>query len=243
MSIKQSILLGLTLLDTMMGEFRDPGGFVSFSYKNLYGFVPKSYKRKTLYTVTHNLRLDKSIVALSRGSFQLTTQGKELAIEAFPRLKFLHWSWDGKWRIVGFDVEEEQRSVRNTLRKILYRCGFGMLQESLYISPLPIEDTVEKFLSSNRGLLMNAYVFVSSTFFLEDRANFIERAFRIERVNNDYRMILEKLEGEIREEKRDQIMREFLDASLRDPFLPKEFLPSNFVRERLWVALQKKGIL
>lgn len=243
MSIKKSVLFGLTVFDAVLREFRDPGGFLSFSYKNLYGFVPSSYRRKSLYTMTYNLRLDKSIVALSWGSFQLTTQGKELAIEAFPRLKFLHWSWDGSWRIVGFDVEEEQRSVRNTLRKILYRCGFGMLQESLYISPFPIEDTVEKFLSSNRGLLMNAYVFVSSTFFLEDRAKFIERAFRIERVNNDYRRILEKLEGEIPEEKRDQILREFLDVSLRDPFLPKELLPPYFVREKLWAALQQKGIL
>ena len=56
MGIRSTILFGLTLIDEVMREFRDPGGFLSFSYENLYGFVPSSYKRRNLYGVVNSLK-------------------------------------------------------------------------------------------------------------------------------------------------------------------------------------------
>src|SRR3989344_6282938 len=44
-------------------------------------------------------------------------------------------TWDGKWRVVIFDVREEKRSVRDKLRRGLRRFGFVRLQQSVWVLP------------------------------------------------------------------------------------------------------------
>jgi DNA-binding transcriptional regulator PaaX len=235
MSIKASILFGLTLIDEVMREFRDPGGFLSFSYENLYGFVPSSYKRRNLYSIVNSLKTNNDITAIERGNFQLTIKGQKEVISHFPRLKFINQPWDGKWRIVGFDVKEKERNIRNVLRESLKLSGFGMLQRSLYISPLPVESLVEEFLLSNRDKLENTYIFVSDKFFLENREDMIDKVFHIKELNSVYSKILERLRLE--KEDRQDIFREFVKASIDDPFLPQEILPKSFVRQKVWREL------
>lgn len=242
MSVKTSILFGLGIIDALMREFRDPGGFVSFSYENLYGFVPKNYKRKNLYSLTDVLKKSKDITSSQRGIFALTKHGQREIYNTFPLLQYLHKPWDGKWRIVGFDVEEEKRILRDKLRRFLVRYGFGMLQKSLYVSALPVEEDLEKFLSSNRNIFGNTYIFVSERFFLEDREAFIDRIFATSSINHKYKTILEKAKGDLGEEETRQVLREFLGVSRIDPFLPKELLPKDFAREAVWKILGEKGI-
>lgn len=235
MSIKASILFGLTLIDELMREFRDPGGFLSFSYENLYGFVPPSYKRRNLYSIVNSLKANSDIESLKRGNFHLTIRGKKSVINRFPRLKFINQAWDGKWRIVGFDIKEAERSLRNVLRQSLKLSGFGMLQKSLYISPLPVESAVEEFLLSNRDKLENTYVFVSDKFFLENREELIDKVFHIKQLNNVYSRILEKLRS--KKEAKKYVLSEFVKVSIEDPFLPEELLPKKFVRKEVWKEL------
>ena len=45
--------------------------------------------------------------------------------------------WDGKWRIIVFDLPEKKRGLRNDLRKQLRSARFGGLQRSVWISPGP----------------------------------------------------------------------------------------------------------
>ncbi len=47
-------------------------------------------------------------------------------------------AWDGRWRLVLFDVPEPQRALRLKLRKTLRKLGFGYLQKSVWISPDPV---------------------------------------------------------------------------------------------------------
>ena len=50
-----------------------------------------------------------------------------------------HRSWDGKWRMILFDLPEEERESRRKLRKKLYASGFGCMQRSAWISPDPLD--------------------------------------------------------------------------------------------------------
>lgn len=43
--------------------------------------------------------------------------------------------WDGRWRIVIFDIPEENRRARNIFRAILKRKGYIKLQNSVFICP------------------------------------------------------------------------------------------------------------
>jgi len=46
--------------------------------------------------------------------------------------------WDGKWRLIVFDIPEESREIRNRFRALLKQYGFKMLQASVFICPYPL---------------------------------------------------------------------------------------------------------
>lgn len=50
--------------------------------------------------------------------------------------------WDGKWRVLIFDIKEKRKHVRNTLRRLLAGAGFIRLQDSVWIYPYPCDEFV-----------------------------------------------------------------------------------------------------
>ncbi len=54
--------------------------------------------------------------------------------------------WDGKWRIIIFDILENQRQIRNLLRRRLKWIGFKELQKSAWIFPYDVEKETKEIL-------------------------------------------------------------------------------------------------
>ncbi|MGB4076139.1 MAG: CRISPR-associated endonuclease Cas2 [Minisyncoccia bacterium] len=50
--------------------------------------------------------------------------------------------WDGKWRMVVFDIPERRRHVRERLRSIVRHIGFFRLQDSVWVYPYDSEDFI-----------------------------------------------------------------------------------------------------
>ena len=50
--------------------------------------------------------------------------------------------WDGRWRVVLFDIPERRRRVRNQLRRFMQEFGFMRLQDSAWIYPYDCEDII-----------------------------------------------------------------------------------------------------
>ncbi|MFA5889301.1 MAG: hypothetical protein WCW47_01545 [Candidatus Paceibacterota bacterium] len=50
--------------------------------------------------------------------------------------------WDGKWRMLIFDIPEKRKLLRNKVRLTLVSIGFVKLQNSVWIFPYPCEDLV-----------------------------------------------------------------------------------------------------
>lgn len=48
--------------------------------------------------------------------------------------------WDGKWRLIIFDIKEKRRRTRNLLRQELINFGFLKLQNSVWIYPYNCEE-------------------------------------------------------------------------------------------------------
>lgn len=69
----------------------------------------------------------------------LTDIGQQLAYRhALANLDIqLQPRWDGKWRLVGLDIPETKKSRRDTVRQLLKRLGFKLLQRSLWVIPYP----------------------------------------------------------------------------------------------------------
>ncbi|MBI3261304.1 hypothetical protein HYZ64_02985 [Candidatus Berkelbacteria bacterium] len=51
--------------------------------------------------------------------------------------------WDGRWRLIGFDIPEKYKSARDILREYLQVLGFYQLQKSVWILPYPCRDELE----------------------------------------------------------------------------------------------------
>lgn len=50
--------------------------------------------------------------------------------------------WDGKWRVIIFDIKELRRGDRDRLRVQLRRLGFARLQQSVWIYPYHCEELI-----------------------------------------------------------------------------------------------------
>jgi hypothetical protein len=66
--------------------------------------------------------------------------------------------WDGKWRVVMFDIRERRRKVRAQLRALLFGAGFLRLQDSVWIHPYPCDEfigLIRAHLKSGTGELLS----------------------------------------------------------------------------------------
>ncbi|MDP3771414.1 MAG: hypothetical protein Q8R16_03890 [bacterium] len=92
--------------------------------------------RRGLVEETHRGR----IVELS-----LSDKGREYLM----RREFAHAEivrpkkWDGRWRIVTFDVPEKRRHLRDNLRTHFQRLGLHPIQKSVWLTPFPCDDLVQ----------------------------------------------------------------------------------------------------
>lgn len=50
--------------------------------------------------------------------------------------------WDGKWRILIFDIPEKRRWLRDRIRSTLHAIGFKQLQRSVWVYPFDCEDFI-----------------------------------------------------------------------------------------------------
>lgn len=50
--------------------------------------------------------------------------------------------WDGRWRVVAFDIKENRKGTRTLLRNTLVQIGFTKLQNSVWIYPYDCEDVI-----------------------------------------------------------------------------------------------------
>lgn len=50
--------------------------------------------------------------------------------------------WDGKWRVLIFDITEQRRRTRNQLRRLLGGAGFVRIQDSVWVYPYPCDEFV-----------------------------------------------------------------------------------------------------
>ncbi|MBI2196819.1 hypothetical protein HYU45_04405 [Candidatus Daviesbacteria bacterium] len=77
---------------------------------------------------------------------RLTDKGRERAVLA--ELQSLAGEWDGRWRIVIFDVPEKRRSARDLLRHNLKTWGFTPWQQSVWVTKKNCTAPLRKYIKN-----------------------------------------------------------------------------------------------
>lgn len=106
-------------------------------YKDLRigGFDPEK-----IYRNTNNLKQRGILKSSGGGKFEFTKQGLAWAQYAAKRYFPEHKSWDGRWRVVIFDIPQELHTSRLKLGRKLKNLGFYTLQKSVFVFPYPCEE-------------------------------------------------------------------------------------------------------
>lgn len=109
------------------------------------------YPRHSVYNAAQRLK-QKGYLKTSKKNnqtiFELTDAVKK-HLAAFEKLTLKYRTpakWDGRWRLVSFDVPETQRKYRDTLRWKLKRLGLEQFQQSIWVSPYPLEDDFQQII-------------------------------------------------------------------------------------------------
>ena len=123
-------------------------------------FAPEAVIRKKLglrndqnptYRVRQALRRlgQKGLLAYERTPAgwraRLSQKGEKVAerLDTTERIKIRKPKrWDGRWRIVTFDIWERRRNTRDRLRILLQKAGFHKIQDSVWVHPYDCEKLI-----------------------------------------------------------------------------------------------------
>ena len=239
---QKRLLLILGMLGDIFEDLADAGGLMSFSYQQVYGYVPRKYKKHNFeMNIRNALKIGSIERVVKKGQpyIKLTSRGKSKLIQYFPLFKFQKRKWDRKWRVVFFDIEEKNKGERDLFRRKLYELGFGKLQKSVYISPFLIEEEMREFIEAI-GLKEKAYLLITPKLMVGDEKNLARRIWGLDKINQEYAKILDRLEEkEIDEREQQEIKSLYLEVLAIDPFLPAELLPKDWLRERVEQRIQR----
>lgn len=245
--IRDRLLLALAILGDLLEEIHDPGGWMSNYYKTLCGWVPYRYKRSNFKLAVRRMLkagFIEKIVKNGEPFLRITSEGRKKIIRDFPIFKLVGKEWKGEVTIIIFDIEEINKSEREGFRRFLYQLGAGKMQRSAYVLPYNLcaemQDVVKHF-----GLSENVIVFPSNLDFVKDKKAFAFKVWKLGELEKEYKEILrilekaEKQKGSERENliKKAKVL--FSEMVLRDPFLPKELLPEDWIGERVKKLLKK----
>jgi DNA-binding transcriptional regulator PaaX len=127
-------------------------------------------KENSFYTALSRL-MRRGVICKIKNTYELGVKGQYQVLRSYvlanqrnnrnTEHKILQKPWDGKWRVVVFDVPERQRPLRDFLRNTMKRLGAHELLRSIWIYPYRLPHYLQKVMASEfyRG---KAYSFTTA---------------------------------------------------------------------------------
>lgn len=151
--------------------------------------------------------------------------------------------WDGFWRVLIYSMPEEKRDLRTQVRKELSWTGFGLISNSTWISPNPLEMQITEMIDTY-GLKDYTIFFTSSSILSHDNDEIIAKAWNLEQIHNEYNIFIDnfKPKYEILKERiwnntltvqeafivRTELVHSYRKFLFNDPGFPQDLLPQHW---------------
>ena len=179
-----------------------------------------------------------------RSQYSLTNQGRDLLLHGQrrifePTLK----DWDGQWQMLIYSLPEKMRATRHTLRTQLSWLGFGSLAHGIWVSPHNRRDELES-LTSELEISSHVEIFSSAHIGPSTPQSIVEQCWDLPSVSSQYEEFINQFQAEYQgcknngarslspEEafvRRFWITHSFQSFPLKDPNLPVELLPKDWI--------------
>lgn len=106
-----------------------------------------SLNQKTRGTISGLLKEELITKTELENNYRLSEKGFYELVLQFPLLRFLKEKWDGKWRIISYEIPEKKREIRDRLRREMQGWGLGPWHRSFWITPHPVIETLRQLVS------------------------------------------------------------------------------------------------
>jgi len=188
--------------------------------------------------------------------YSLTPRGHDLLTNGAQRI-FIRkdTSWDGTWNIVTYAIPEEDRKMRDTLRRELIWMGYGALAGASMISPYDLTDKVME-LAEKLGVVERIQIFRAEQQGLADARKIVSTCWDLDRIHDMYAKFMDKYQPGYenwlqRIQNNDNIepseyflerfllIHEYRKLPFYDPDLPGELLPENWLRPKAAALFQE----
>jgi DNA-binding transcriptional regulator PaaX len=110
-------------------------------------------------------------------TYILTDKGKLKTLTYhFQNMEITKDKWDGKWRLVVFDIPEKLKHARNAIREKLKEIGFYELQKSVFVFPYHCQDEIDfviEFFNLRKFVRFGTMDFIDNDLHLREVFNLI----------------------------------------------------------------------
>lgn len=177
--------------------------------------------------------------------YRLTESGRLRALGGRDPVAGWSRAWDGRWRLVLFDLPMERNGQRVKLRRFLRSKGYGCLQGSVWVTPDPMQ--------GEREILADGVINVETLLLLEARpcagesdAEIVGGAWDFSAINHRYAQYLKVLARvpdvpELNAILARRLLRWATEerqawwaAVEYDPLLPERLLPADYLGQKAW---------
>jgi len=180
-------------------------------------------------------------------AYRITKKGFDVLCLEFSFFRYLKDGWDGKWRIISYEIPEKKREIRDRLRREMQGWGLGPWHRSFWLTPHPVINTLKEMVSQKEE---EKYIqaFEGEPVFGE-REILIEKVWGKNDLDRSYRELFKKWHeilstGDEKADKFKKIISEYVVMLRRDPGLPKELLGESWIGFEGWNIFQEiKSIL
>jgi phenylacetic acid degradation operon negative regulatory protein len=159
--------------------------------------------------------------------YELSDSGRKKLAEKVHSFMNSDFTWDGKWRVVVFDIEERYRRKRDRFRSFIKSLGFGKLQKSIWLTPFPVTEKVEELIQKS-GLQDKVLLIETNYVGGIKGKKIVEDVWKVSLLDLSYQDFINRCR--IATHLTKDLRQEFIELICQDPFLPRELLPEGWGR-------------
>ncbi len=257
---RTKILLLLFLMSNLSTEDQISETNVNFEFvginPTLQNIFDLSFNQKTKGTLSAMMReglIEKSQTnpndqnSNNQNQYKLTEKGYGVLCLQFPFFRFLKEEWDGRWRVISYEIPETKREIRDRFRREMRGWGLGPWHRSFWLTPHPI---IENLRDLVYGREEEKYIQAfESTHVFGDLNLLVEKVWQKTELEKKYRELFKKWHDVLSAEKtKEQKMKEIISFYIEllrlDPGLPKTLIGKKWIGfEAFSIFKEVKSIL
>lgn len=164
--------------------------------------------------------------------YKLTAKGFYDIVLTYPVFRFTQEKWDGKWRILSYEIPEKKRELRDKLRREVTSWGLGPWHRSFWLTPHPIINSLKDLvLDKEEQQYIQAF---EADHVFGKREELIEKVWGKIAREKEYRSLFKQWHQVLSTDKNKiskmkEVVSCYIDILKTDPGLPKDLVGESWI--------------